>query len=143
MNQEEGTIVGADAPKAPAKRATVLPNDFQPDQTAEALAQELGVNLDDELAAFADHHSAKGTTFKDWQAGFRTWLRNANKFRQTRQQRGARIAPAPKSFAQADKEAGWARWEQMTGEVHPDRIAQQPNNVIDITPRGHYARLEG
>jgi len=143
VNEPSVTVIGADAPKAQAKRATVLPNDFRPDETADRLAQDLGISLDDELAAFADHHSAKGTTFKDWQAGFRTWLRNASKFRQARQQPGARIASAPKSFAQTDREEGWARWEQMTGQVHPDRIAQQPRNVIDITPRGNHLRLEG
>lgn len=38
--------------------------------------------------------------------------------------RPAAAAGAPaKSFAQRDREAGWARWEQMTGRQHPDRIA--------------------
>ena len=31
----------------------------------------------------------------------------------------------PQSFAQQDREAGWARWEAMTGRVHPDRAAAQ------------------
>ena len=31
----------------------------------------------------------------------------------------------PQSFAQQDREAGWARWEEMTGRVHPDRAAAQ------------------
>lgn len=39
----------------------------------------------------------------------------------------------PISFKQADAEAGMARWEQMTGRIHPDR-GQQAGNVIDITP---------
>ena len=40
----------------------------------------------------------------------------------------------PKSFAQQDREAGWADWEQMTGRIHPDREAAQGRSVIDITP---------
>ncbi len=77
------TIVGAGAPKAkPASRATTLPVDFQPDGTAEQIAQDFGLDIFAEQTAFSDFHTAKGTTFKDWQAGFRTWLRNANKFGQ-------------------------------------------------------------
>ncbi len=77
------TIVGADAPKAkPASRATTLPLDFRPDSTAEQIARDFGLDILAEETAFSDYHSAKGTTFKDWQAGFRNWLRNANKFGQ-------------------------------------------------------------
>jgi len=58
-----------------------------------------------------------------------------------------RTAKAPasgqQSFAQQDREAGWARWEQMSGRPHPDRLAQQPSNVIDITPRAAQSLLEG
>lgn len=52
--------------------------------------------------------------------------------------------PAAQSFAQQDREAQMARWEQMTGRVHPDRL--QPvndRNVIDITPRQPQYALEG
>lgn len=76
-------MVCADAPKAkPAARSTTLPADFQPDGTAEQMARDFGLDLFGELTAFSDFHAAKGTTFKDWQAGFRNWLRNANKFGQ-------------------------------------------------------------
>ncbi len=47
-------------------------------------------------------------------------------------------APAKqaKSFAQQEREAGWARWEEMTNRTHPDRIKaeQQNGQVIDVTP---------
>ncbi|MCL2310791.1 MAG: hypothetical protein FWC42_11110 [Proteobacteria bacterium] len=40
---------------------------------------------------------------------------------------------APKSFAQQDREAGWLRWEQQTGEVHPDRARYcEVAAVIDV-----------
>ena len=58
----------------------------------------------------------------------------------------APVGPEHKSFAQKDREAGWARWEEMSNRPHPDRLAQmaeQPNNVIDITPRGPATLLEG
>ena len=67
---------------APAKpsRGTIAPTGFTPDQTAHDIAASTGVNLQAELANFLDHHAARGTVFKDWQAAFRTWLRNAVKF---------------------------------------------------------------
>jgi len=39
------------------------------------------LRIDDELDKFADHHKAKGSKFADWNAAFRTWCRNAEKFR--------------------------------------------------------------
>lgn len=48
----------------------------------------------------------------------------------------AATKPAPKSFAQQEREAGWARWEEMTGRQHPDRLAYEARNgggvVIDM-----------
>lgn len=127
------TVIGADAPKATSARATILPTGFMPNETAEQLAGELGLDLADEQAAFEDHHAAKGTTFKDWQAGFRTWLRNSSKFRQARPA-GQRAAATPKSFAEAEREAGMRRWEEMTGRQHPDLQPAAGRGVIDITP---------
>lgn len=63
-------------------------------------------------------------------------------------QRGQQQMPTqrqqPQSFAQQDREASMARWEAMTGRVHPDR--QRPANdhrVIDITPGTPQYALEG
>ena len=70
----------APEPKAKQKRASTIPADFEPNETCISLAAELGVPLGQELPKFRDHHSAKGTTMKDWQAAFRTWLRNAKQF---------------------------------------------------------------
>lgn len=58
-------------------------------------------------------------------------------------------APPPakadrKSFAQQDREAGWARWEEMTGRTHPDR--QQSSLVtIDVESTGarHELAIQG
>lgn len=46
-----------------------------------------------------------------------------------------------KSFAQQDREAGWARWEEMTGRTHPDRIAAQPITVE--MERANVVAIEG
>lgn len=37
--------------------------------------------FDQQLAAFRDHAADKGRTSKDWQAAFRTWVANANKWK--------------------------------------------------------------
>ena len=78
------SVIGADAPKnvKATGRATILPGDFWPNEAAEQMARDFGLSLADQLAAFQDHHSAKGSTFKDWQAAFRTWLRNSQRFGQ-------------------------------------------------------------
>jgi hypothetical protein len=61
-----------------------LPDDFQPNDRAKELAKGQGQNVLALCAAFKDHHTAKGTLFKDWQAAFRTWLRNDVKFKEAR-----------------------------------------------------------
>lgn len=61
-------------------RETSIPENFEPNQIAVDMASESGLSIDTELPAFTDHHTANGSTFKDWQAAFRTWLRNAAKF---------------------------------------------------------------
>lgn len=102
INESSGIVIGADAPKTKSERATVLSDDFTPNETAAKLASDYGLSLADEQAAFEDHHAANGTTFKDWQAGFRTWLRNAHKFAQRQsavvRPAPARRAPAPENF---------------------------------------------
>ncbi len=102
-------------------RSCVLPDDFTPNETGLALAEEKGVNVADELAAFVDHHSANGSTFIDWQAAFRTWTRNAAKFAK-RDQRNAparSTAPQAESFAERDARNKREKWERETGKQWP------------------------
>lgn len=65
--------------RGPSRR-TVMPDGWSPSDAHRAMAAELGVSVDAERAAFTDHHLAKRSTFADWDAAFRTWLRNAQKF---------------------------------------------------------------
>jgi len=69
-------------PKKPkrSKPRRVLPADFAPNAGHRSLALELGVSLDEEFPKFAEHHRYKGTLGADWDAGLRTWLRNARSF---------------------------------------------------------------
>ena len=76
------SIAAAATTKKQTSRACVLPENFTPNDTCLTMAAELGLSVPAEQAAFADHHTANGSTFKDWQAAFRTWLRNSAKFAQ-------------------------------------------------------------
>jgi hypothetical protein len=68
--------------KPKAKRATGIPEDFGlTDERTKYAADRLpNVDAPELLASFRDHHSSKGTVAKDWDASWRTWVRNAQKF---------------------------------------------------------------
>lgn len=88
---------------------TVIPQNFEPNATAVQLANDTGISIAAELPAFTDHHTALGSTFTDWQAAFRTWLRNSAKFAKRDQRSSGRIASAkPTSNANKYKYAGAA-----------------------------------
>ena len=61
----------------PAKRATGMAEDWKPSEAHALLAAELGVNLNLEAHKFHDWCAANGKTYKDWEAAFRNWIRNA------------------------------------------------------------------
>ena len=62
-------------------RAAALPSDFIFNDSHATLAAKLDVPVQAEFEKFRDYHTAKGSTFKSWDAAFRTWLRNAAEFR--------------------------------------------------------------
>lgn len=91
--EQEGNGVGANAPLAPsepnppekktAKRATQLPDGFWPNDAGLAYADDRsirGEKFTAELTAFKNWHTAKGSTYKDWQAAWRTWCDKAVEF---------------------------------------------------------------
>lgn len=96
----------ADAPiakKAARSRkrpARSRPDDWQPNDTHRAFAAEHRLDLEHEASQFIDHHDAKGSVFADWDAAFRTWLRNAVKFQSERN----------------GKSNGRKRWAQSGGD---------------------------
>lgn len=61
----------------PKRRAHQLPADWEPSDSHRSLASERGVDLEHEATQFRDHATATGRTLKDWDAGFRMWLRKA------------------------------------------------------------------
>lgn len=71
-------------PEVKPSRGCQLPADFR---AAEGVllgyAREIGVfDPAGELDQFCDHHTARGTVFRDWAAGWRTWCRNSVRFQQ-------------------------------------------------------------
>lgn len=66
--------------KKTRKVACSLPEVFYPDETGVALANEFSVSIQKELPNFCDYYKSKGETRADWQASWRTWVRNASKF---------------------------------------------------------------
>jgi hypothetical protein len=71
--EEKKEIVGAEAQ---AKRRRQLPEDWKPPSVEGFSFFE----IDREVPQFRDYHAAKGSVMKDWDAAFRTWMRNSRKF---------------------------------------------------------------
>ena len=54
---------------------------WTPNQSHRDLAARIGVaDVEYQAGRFRDHHDAKGTLFRDWDAAFRTWLNNSKEF---------------------------------------------------------------
>tara|TARA_R100000951_G_scaffold113678_1_gene116184 strand:- start:3620 stop:4321 length:702 start_codon:yes stop_codon:yes gene_type:complete len=66
--------------KKPVARACQIPTDWKPNQKHLETCLNNNLDANDVTEHFRDHHLAKGSTMKDWDAAFRTWLRNAAKF---------------------------------------------------------------
>lgn len=71
------------------KRATQMPDGWTPTPKHKELAMELSVDMRKEEEHFRDWSKANGKTYKDWDAGFRTWLRNAKQFNRNGQKKTA------------------------------------------------------
>lgn len=69
--------------RSPPKRACSIPPDWVPSERniSDAIARNFtDQEISHEAERFRDYHLSRGTTFKDWDAGWRTWLSNARKF---------------------------------------------------------------
>ena len=67
----------------PAKQRRQLPPDFQLSENLKAFASKLGLNgdrVDEVFSQFTDYHRARGSKMIDWDAAWRTWVRNERKF---------------------------------------------------------------
>lgn len=90
-------VVGAQAPETPSgdsesksetkpNRATQIMPDWDPGDGLRRWAESEGFqpgDIEREVPQFIDFHRSRGETRKDWDAGFRTWMRNAKKWGHT------------------------------------------------------------
>lgn len=99
----------ADAGKKTGRKRS-LPDEWQPDEKAQLISEELGHTDEDRayiLDQFRDHHRANGARMADWDAAFRKWLRSAQTHNQLNSRRkidGRRLncaEPARGSFTAA------------------------------------------
>lgn len=65
--------------EARTKRAHQLPDDFTLNESSLAYCAKRGLN-GSEFESFKNWHSAKGSTYRDWQAAWRTWCDKAVSF---------------------------------------------------------------
>ena len=85
LNAKEPQLPIVEEPKK--KKATRLPVDWECDTQLGNWAMEQGMMRDEVIScidSFKDHYSAlsgKGSTALDWNAKFRTWIRNQIKWR--------------------------------------------------------------
>lgn len=75
-----------------------LPAGWTPRPQERERARSAGIDPDAEAERFRDHHTARATTFADWDAGFRTWLSKAVQFSSA-----ARAGPPPREPEQPRK----------------------------------------
>ena len=84
LNKEEPLVVPQpDDPPSKRRRSTSLPPEWVPSDRnlSDAHARNFtDQEIRHEADRFRDYHLARGTTFRDWDAGWRTWLDNARKF---------------------------------------------------------------
>ncbi len=78
--EHEGEPAAAPRGKSKSARSVGLPADWQPRVEEREAATGSQLDCDREASHFRDHHTAKASRFADWDAAFRTWLRNAVNF---------------------------------------------------------------
>jgi hypothetical protein len=81
-NQEEPLLVSP-SPKSRRKPEVPLPPDWVPSDRNIADAEERQFSareIQDEADRFRNHHIARDSRFRDWDAAWRMWLSNARKF---------------------------------------------------------------
>ena len=106
-----------------SKKATSISDPFALEDTVVDALRKKHPSLDigEQIDAFVDFHTAKGSVFKSWDAAFRTWCRNAVKFAEPRT---VIHKQALKPAAEGPTERGWVEnlhdigehWECRPGE---------------------------
>ncbi len=75
-----GSPNGSQPKPAPKSRGSQCPDGWSPKDIHVTLAADHELDVFVEADQFQDFHRSKGSVFKDWDAAFRTWLRNSAKY---------------------------------------------------------------
>lgn len=82
LSQSNSHVPTVLAAKAAKKRATGVPTEFVVTDGLRSWAGSRGIvfDLNRQTEAFLDWHRAKGSTMRDWEAAWRTWMTKAQDF---------------------------------------------------------------
>jgi hypothetical protein len=97
------------------KIKTEIADGSQPDAADLAFAADAGMDsrqVLDEWAKFRDHHLKNGSTFADWKAAWRGWVRNSKTARPNGHDAAKTVARAALIFVQQDTPQ-WNAWEAI------------------------------
>lgn len=97
------------------KRKTSLPAGWRPAKGERARALAEGLDVEAEAERFRSHHEARGSTFADWDAAFRTWLLNAVRF--AKERTGVTRDPEAPTIGTVE----WAEHEMRAAEARAYR----------------------
>lgn len=137
VEADTDTPPSVEAREGKAKRKRALPPDWKPNEGHHAQAKRDGLNVELEAEQFRDHHTAKGSVMLDWDAAFRTWLRNAVKFNARR-----RPSEDATDAILARQAEGWAERKRATEEaIARDLAKRQTAPPIANDPSGPLAGL--
>jgi hypothetical protein len=105
MEGRTETFASRAAVKSPRAKgvATPMPKDFQPSPAMVAWTKEHCPDIDAkrEWTSFVNHHEAKGSRFVKWDAAWRTWANNAQKWAEQRSKVDAKKGKAPRDMSAA------------------------------------------
>jgi len=99
------------------KRATQAPETFVIGEKLEEWLGEQGLtttSVAEEVHHFLDYHKAKGSTFLDWDAAFRTWVRNSKKFKANGTAKGKKTVADYRRESEAAIRAGDSNTRKLT-----------------------------
>lgn len=77
-----GLALTAAPPKKPPRKKAKhdMPEDWQPTARQREVCRQIGLDIEDQVRRFKNHHAAKGNQFANWDRAFDTWLDNAPRF---------------------------------------------------------------
>ena len=85
--KDSGSLLSTEPPTVPKRKppATACPETMTITDSMKAWAKDHTPAVDSffQTEAFLDFHRSKGNVFKDWEAAWRTWMRNAQKWSQS------------------------------------------------------------